>query len=51
MPELRDQGEVLSPSEHLIDRGELTGEAHRFAHPRGFVRQVAPCDRCRAGIC
>jgi hypothetical protein len=35
-----DQDEVLEAGEVLVDRGELSGQAHQAAHRIGFAHNI-----------
>ena len=48
--QLGDQHEVLPAGEHLVDRGELAGQADRLAHVAGLGGDVEAVDRGGARV-
>ena len=42
MAQLGNQDQVLAAGEHLVHRGELAGQADRFAHLAGFAATSKP---------
>jgi len=47
---LRDEYEVLPPGENFVDRGELSGEADRFAHLGRLSHDVVSVDGCFTAV-
>ena len=50
VPQLRDQHEVLTAGEHLVDGGELAGQADRLAHVARVRGDVEAVDRRGARV-